>query len=843
MFWNLIESYGKNPALVSGTSVTTYSELAQQADDWAADIAARLHRDVARPLVLLQSCNKVAAVVAYLGALRAGWPVILGSASECAPDSQLRSTFAPNVILREEDGALACDVLAAPQFEMVEGLAVLLSTSGTTGAAKMVRLSQTNIDANANSIAQYLGAQAGDTAITTLPWHYSYGMSVLNVQLATGGALVLTDDAITDQPFWQTARQHAVTSLSLVPVQFDMLPETAALKDRLPSLRYLTQAGGRLDPSLGRRFHREGRRDGWRFFVMYGQTEAAPRISYVPPEAAEGDIQTIGQPVPGGQITLVDAQGAEITTPGTQGELVYSGPNVMMGYATSIEELADPAGEPILRTGDIAVRQNNGFFKIVGRAARFIKVNGLRLSLDEIEARLGRRGLKAYCSGSDAQLVVFAMDGAKADYRDELSNGLGLSEAAYTIEDLAEVPLNTNGKVNYKALKARADELTTAAPTPIDDDLETLLERVLRTETVDGSKSFVDHGGDSLSFLEIQLHFQRRGLALPPSWETLPLSRVIAAAQARNPSGKAVFVPVAGEVFWRIASITAVIFHHTTPWKVSGGAYLMLVFAGLSLARFQSGNLFAGRIGAALKTMLLPILIGYFAILLMVHTLQKPVDLEWFLLVGNFDPDINPRGIEPYWFVGAYAQLILVACVPFLFASVRKAVAREPLFFGLAALMFVFAAVETLRLSDVIAGMRIRHTFGGLELFLVGWCVHFARTTRQRGILLVALIAVFLRHWSGIPLSAAIFIYLGVSTSLVRLHIPVPTGLANAALSMASLTMFTYLIHPIAQSVIEPMNMPLGLLGLTVTIASFVAATCIKALIDRLSMVHLRQVA
>ena len=277
--------------------------------------------------------------------------------------------------------------------------------------------------------------------------------------------------------------------------------------------------------------------------------------------------------------------------------------------------------------------------------------------------------------------------------------------------------------------------------------------------------------------------------------------------------------------------------------KISGGAYLMLVFAGLSLARFQSGNLFAGRIGKALTTMLGPILLGYFAILGIVHFGLKPVDLEWFLLLGNFDADINPRGIEPYWFVCAYAQLILLASLPFLFPPVRRMIGREPLIAGLLALAVVYLAVEYLNLEALIAGLRIRHTFGGLELFLVGWCVHFAQSDKEKGILLVALIAVFLGHWTGIPVSAAIFIYLGVSTSLVRLHVPVPAPMANAALTMASLTMFAYLIHPIVQSVVEPFGMPLGLLGFAVAIISFVSATFVKIAIDRIATVTVRQIA
>nr|WP_164555341.1 AMP-binding protein [Paracoccus haematequi] len=210
-------------------------------------------------------------------------------------------------------------------------LAMLLSTSGTTGAVKLVRLSGRNIHSNALAIADYLEIGAQDTAITTLPLHYSYGMSVLNSYLAAGARLVLTEESVTADGFWAQARGAGVTSLALVPTQFELLDKIGFQRATLPSLRYVTQAGGRLDPILAQRFAHAARAEGWQLVIMYGQTEASPRIAYVPPEAVLDNVQSIGRAIPGGRLWIENGQGHPIEDAGIAGELVYQGPNVMMG--------------------------------------------------------------------------------------------------------------------------------------------------------------------------------------------------------------------------------------------------------------------------------------------------------------------------------------------------------------------------------------------------------------------------------------------------------------------------------------------------------------------------------
>ena len=188
--------------------------------------------------------------------------------------------------------------------------------------------------ANARSIADYLDLRASDVAITSLPLHYCYGLSVLHSHLLVGASVVLTDLSVADACFWDLAGRTGVTGLAGVPHTYALLDAVhfgPALPE-LPALRYLTQAGGRMAPDRVREYAGLARERGVDLFVMYGQTEATARMAYLPPELALDHADTIGRPVPGGSFRLAPVPDA----PAGCGELVYSGPNVMMGYAESL---------------------------------------------------------------------------------------------------------------------------------------------------------------------------------------------------------------------------------------------------------------------------------------------------------------------------------------------------------------------------------------------------------------------------------------------------------------------------------------------------------------------------
>jgi acyl-CoA synthetase (AMP-forming)/AMP-acid ligase II len=405
-----LEDFASRPAVVTPAGeVVSYADLAARADALAAPMRA------CRGLLALEAANDLDPLLAFVGACRAGCPVMLLGPGDLDANPHLRERFRPDHEYRRHDGdGWKLTGGGGPAADDLHpDLAVLLSTSGSTGSAKLVRLSAGNIVANARSIAEYLGIDGRERAITALPMQYSFGMSIVTSHLTAGASLVLTDRSVLDACFWDVFRAHGCTSFSGVPRTFEILRQNGVLERDLPGLRTVTQAGGRLAPEHVRAVGDWAAGQGARFFVMYGQTEAAPRMSYLPPERLHDGADCIGMAIPGGELLLRDDDGAVIDTPDTPGELCYRGPNVMMGYAAHRADFARGAELDELRTGDIARRRLDGLFRIVGRASRFVKIVGLRVGLDDVEALLRREGVAACVAGDDTRVVAAVEDGAR----------------------------------------------------------------------------------------------------------------------------------------------------------------------------------------------------------------------------------------------------------------------------------------------------------------------------------------------------------------------------------------------------------------------------------------------
>jgi acyl-CoA synthetase (AMP-forming)/AMP-acid ligase II len=336
-------------------------------------------------------------------------------------------------------------------------LSLLLSTSGSTGSPKFVRLTRRNVESNAASICEVLGIGPADRAIASLPMHYSYGLSVLNTHLLAGAGVVLTDEGLLTAGFWTAFRTLECTSLAGVPYSYQILNRLNPDRLNVPSLQTMTQAGGKLNNELIARFSEWMARRGGRFFVMYGQTEAAPRISTLPHDALPAKLGPVGPPIPGGRVEIEIDSGLT-TEPKRTGELVYSGPNVMMGYATSRADLAlgDILGGR-LHTGDMAYLDEQGYIYMTGRAKRDAKLFGLRINLDEVENMLRVYGPTAVVSADDKLCIYceYGDEAAFAQYRQELADRLKVNYNAFAFERVAKLPTTSSGKIDYRGLGAR----------------------------------------------------------------------------------------------------------------------------------------------------------------------------------------------------------------------------------------------------------------------------------------------------------------------------------------------------------------------------------------------------
>ena len=334
-------------------------------------------------------------------------------------------------------------------------LAVLLSTSGTTGSSKMVRLSYCNLMENAHSIINYLNITEKERAITVLPMCYAYGLSIINTHIMSGATLLVINNSIIDKRFWKMAITYKATSLSGVPYTYQLLERMNFCKWNLPHLKTLTQAGGKLSKKLQSLFAEYATNQGKNFIVMYGQCEATARISFLASEFAKIKLGSIGKAIPNGELCIVNENGKKIEYPGHIGELQYNGPNVMMGYAKNALDLqiGDVQGECLL-TGDMGYFDEDGFYYIVGRKKRFVKMMGKRVSLDELENYLmDRQGINCVCIEKNDRLIVFLTDiNQKKKVLEILAKVFKLPEMILDIREILEIPRTNSGKIKYSDL-------------------------------------------------------------------------------------------------------------------------------------------------------------------------------------------------------------------------------------------------------------------------------------------------------------------------------------------------------------------------------------------------------
>lgn len=333
-------------------------------------------------------------------------------------------------------------------------LKLLMTTSGSTGDPKLVRLSSKNIISNADSIISYLKITEKDVAITSLPINYSYGLSVINSHLRAGGTIALNKRSIIESKFWDAVNENSVTNIAGVPFTYELILKLDFSKYFPTSVRLLTQAGGSLGVSKVLEAHEKSNAAKIKFYVMYGQTEASPRMTYLDPMNLPSKAGSIGIPIPGGSIWLENEAGEKIHGDGIVGELIYAGPNVALGYASNrIDLLKGDEWNGILKTGDLAFRDQDGFYYLHGRRSRFIKISGIRISLDQIEKEINTQEIVAAASGRDDFLAVLI----EGDFNQEKINivtatlrAYKIPKKYYKIEFKPNLKRSKSGKLDYK---------------------------------------------------------------------------------------------------------------------------------------------------------------------------------------------------------------------------------------------------------------------------------------------------------------------------------------------------------------------------------------------------------
>lgn len=464
MFYEIRPS-GKKAIISSDGSCLTYEELAEDIKSIGTELAER-------QLAFCLCENSPASVVGYLACLnKKTVPLLIDKKINTVLLDDLLHCYQPRYLYVPEDMAAQFQqykvqtkymnyVLLSrdtkENVELYDELAVLLTTSGSTGSPKLVRQSYKNIQSNAEAIAKYLELTDEERPITTLPMNYTYGLSIINSHLQVGATILMTDYSMNMKAFWDFFKNEKATSFGGVPFTYEMLKKIRLFKMDLPTLRYMTQAGGKLSPELHKEFAQWCMEQGKSFIVMYGQTEATARMGYLPGEKSLEKYGSMGRAIPGGKFILVDTMGNEITDPETVGELIYEGDNVTLGYAECLADLTkgDERGGR-LETGDMAKFDSDGYYYIVGRKKRFLKIFGNRVNLDEIDALIKRTFADIECAstGEDDHMKTYITSKDLTDeVRRQLAATTHLSESAFEVVYIDELPKNEAGKVLYKDL-------------------------------------------------------------------------------------------------------------------------------------------------------------------------------------------------------------------------------------------------------------------------------------------------------------------------------------------------------------------------------------------------------
>jgi len=470
MMWNFRKYYNEIAVISDKGERITYQQLDMFAEKLIDNISERC-------LVFSLCTNSVASVVGYTGFINHRIvPLLIDSHMDPDMLNSLINEYKPSYLWIPESMAemfsefksIYSDfnyILKKTNFDeaypLFDELALLLNTSGSTGSPKLVRQSYINIESNIKSIVEYLALDESEKPITTLPMNYTYGLSIINSHLYVGATILLTDKTLMEKGFWSFFKEQEATSFGGVPYTYEILDKLRFHRMELPSLRTMTQAGGKLSFNLHKKFAEYAMNTNRKFVVMYGQTEATARMSYLPSENSLLKCGSIGVAIPNGKFSLIDTDGNHITDPEVVGELVYEGPNVTLGYAQCGDDLnRGDERDGKLITGDMAKIDKEGYYYITGRKKRFLKIFGNRVNLDETENLLKSQfpEMDCACAGVDDKMYIFVSNNLLIEtVRKFISEKTGLNFVAFRVMVIDEVPKNESGKILYTKLEQYYD--------------------------------------------------------------------------------------------------------------------------------------------------------------------------------------------------------------------------------------------------------------------------------------------------------------------------------------------------------------------------------------------------
>lgn len=445
----------------NGASVS-YGELSSFAKEVSSFMSPR-------SLVFMLTENTVGGIAWIMGLLESrNVPLILNAHTEDGLFDNMMEIYRPAYVCVPSSSTLSekYDVVKEAygytllstgneSCPMHEDLSHLLPTSGSTGSPKLVRHKYENIDAAALNISTFFELTSADRPLLVLPLYYTMGLSIVFSHLYVGATVLITNQNMTDRAFWSFMKEQKATSFTGVPYSYEILNLMRFFRMDLPDLKLLTQGGGKMPKALNLKFAEYCRDNGKKWIATYGQSEGTARMAWLPAEYAISKVGSIGRAVPNGELSLIDMDGNLITEANVQGEMCYRGRNVTMGYARKREDLLlGDERNGYMKTGDLAYRDEDGCYYIVGRMGRFLKLYGMRIGLDECEQIIkAKYPIECACTGTDEKMYVYITDELVASgVKDELVAKTKLVATAFEVRVISAIPKNEAGKVLYSKL-------------------------------------------------------------------------------------------------------------------------------------------------------------------------------------------------------------------------------------------------------------------------------------------------------------------------------------------------------------------------------------------------------
>tara|TARA_Y100001970_G_scaffold52859_1_gene66899 strand:- start:21516 stop:22892 length:1377 start_codon:yes stop_codon:yes gene_type:complete len=450
---NILDNYQNDDLLFlddSNDKWITKSEFKKKIDYWLEKTPNK------KSLLFAYIDNRIEHVAFTFACLKKNHCVALLD-SNLPDDSKnsLNQKYKPNFIFYDLDGSSTVKEFSKKNIEIYDENFLMLSTSGSTGSPKFVVLSNENISHNAMKISEILNINKHSIAAGYLPFHYSYGLSVITSHLISGAKIVLSNQSIMQSNFWKRIKEKNVNHFPGVPFHYEMMHKFGLERLGLDKIKVMTQAGGHLDINLRRLTHNYMNKKGGSFFVMYGQTEASPRITTLKNEDFQDYSDSVGEPLEDGLLTIEDSY---LNDKGhKEGTICYEGPNVMLGYAENIQDLSKkPDNEKKINTGDIGYIKDNKLF-ITGRLKRFAKIYGLRVNLDEIQKIINQEINKSAIIEKKEKLIIFC-EGKFSEATETIVKEIILSKFTIPLNSVEvkfidKLPINSRDKIDYKALE------------------------------------------------------------------------------------------------------------------------------------------------------------------------------------------------------------------------------------------------------------------------------------------------------------------------------------------------------------------------------------------------------